>query len=71
MEIKARKEDWHPGDPRIRPLTWAGPILLLGLIVFGVVSFTGSMVNRDQHALLSHLDVRAGQVASEPVATHQ
>ena len=70
MEIRARKEDWHPGDPRIR-LAWGIPILLLGLIVFGVVSFTGSMVNSDQHALLSHLDVRAGQVASEPVATHR
>jgi hypothetical protein len=54
MEIKARKEDWQPGNPHIRPLTWAAPILLLGLIVFGVTSFTGSVVNSDQHELLNH-----------------
>jgi hypothetical protein len=54
MEIKARKEDWRPDHPRIRPLTWAAPIILLGLIVFGVTSFTGSVVNKDQHALLNH-----------------
>lgn len=52
--IKARKEDWHPDNPRIRPLTWAAPVILLGLIVFGVTSFTGSMVNSDQHELLNH-----------------
>jgi hypothetical protein len=54
MELKARKADWHPDHPRIRPLTWAAPILLLGLIVFGVSSFTGSMMNSDQQALLNH-----------------
>jgi hypothetical protein len=51
--IKARKQDWHPDDPRIRPMVWLVPVLLLGLIVFGLTSWTGSLVNQDQHALLS------------------
>jgi hypothetical protein len=53
--IKARKEDWYPGNPHIRPRTWALPIVVLGLLVFGLTSLTGSLVNRNQHELLSHL----------------
>jgi hypothetical protein len=63
--IKARKQDWHPDDPGIRPLVWIVPVLLLGLIVFGLTSWTGSFVNRDQHALLSHSG--PARLMSEPV----
>jgi hypothetical protein len=52
--IKARKQDWHPDDPGIRPRVWIVPVLLLGLAVFGLTSWTGSMLNHDQHALINH-----------------
>jgi hypothetical protein len=45
MHIRARADDWHSGNPNVRPALWFG--MLIGALAVGIAAaaLAGSLVN--------------------------
>lgn len=51
--IGARKSDWHPDSPRIRPSVWFVPVILAVVVVVITAALAGNLLNGDGSPLLS------------------
>lgn len=53
MHIKARKSDWHPDNPRIRPSVWSVPIILAVIVAVALIVAAGAYLNGNGMPFLS------------------
>jgi hypothetical protein len=43
--IRARRDDWIPRNPAIRPASWVGGFLVVAVIYVAVAATIGSLLN--------------------------
>jgi hypothetical protein len=51
--IGARKDDWRPDRPDVRPAYWIGGFIGAALLYFAVAVFVGHLINGDGSPFLS------------------
>jgi hypothetical protein len=45
MHIRARTDDWHSGNPNVRPALWFVMFVGAFVVCIGVAALIGSLVN--------------------------
>jgi len=45
MKIRARADDWHSGNPNVRPALWFGMVICALVVCAGLAAVVGSLVN--------------------------
>jgi len=53
LHIKARKSDWHPDNPKIRPSVWSVAIILTVIFAVALIAAVGAYVNGNGMPFLS------------------